>query len=216
MRSTVLRPALLAPAVLAVLLAVACTASDRGEPRSPAAEPAPGISGAGGRTSAPGSAVLAGLRRPWAHPAVPAGKGCPVTTVLSRPDPELGPLLGRGPARPAAFGRNAVLDYLAPDERTDWTDRSWGGQKVLWAVDPVQTGPVLVRGRRLDEPGVLAFEDPAISELVLNTDSYQGRAGGWKDYPSFTRVRVPGCYAYQIDTAAGTWTVIFLARGPSV
>jgi hypothetical protein len=107
-----------------------------------------------------------------------------------------------------------VLDYAAPQGRSDWTDRTWGGQKVLWAVDPEVRGPVLVRGRRLDGPEQVAFEDPARPELLLNTGPYEGRAGGWKDYPSFTRLRAPGCYAYQIDTADGSSSVVFTARGP--
>lgn len=74
----------------------------------------------------------------------------------------------------------------------------------------------MIRGRRLDGPGELAFEDPALPELVLNTGTYEGQPGGWQDYPSYTRVRVPGCYAYQIDTANGTWTVVFIALGPRV
>jgi hypothetical protein len=145
---------------------------------------------------------------------VPAGAACPVTTVRTTPDPGLGPLFGAGPARPAGLGEGAVLDYVSPGARTDWVDRTWGGEKVLWAVDPAVVGPVLVRGRQLDGSGEVAFEDPAIAELVLNTDGYEGRAGGWTDYPSYTRLRAPGCYAYQIDTRAGTWTVVFRARGP--
>lgn len=136
-----------------------------------------------------------------------------MTTVWTQPDPGLARMLGSAPARPVGLAEGAVLDYRTPAEGTDWTDRTWGGEKVLWAVDPAAVGPVLIRGRQLDGPGELAFEDPAQPELVLNTDGYQGQPGGWKDYPSYTRVRVPGCYAYQIDTNAGTWTVVFLARG---
>lgn len=139
-----------------------------------------------------------------------------MTAAVSQPDPGLGPLFGEGPARPAGLAAGAVLEYLSPVERSDWTDQTWGGQKVLWAVDPAWRGPVLVRGRRLDAPGELAFEDPAQPELWLNTGFYQGRSGGWKDNPSFTRVRAPGCYAYQIDTDRGTWSIIFTARGPVV
>jgi hypothetical protein len=64
--------------------------------------------------------------------------------------------------------------------------------------------------------GELAFEDPPQSELRLNTSSYEGQSGGWRDYPSFTRLRTPGCYAYQIDTSAGTWSIVFTANGPAV
>ncbi|HET8660684.1 MAG TPA: hypothetical protein VFM55_16980 [Micromonosporaceae bacterium] len=139
-----------------------------------------------------------------------------MTSRTQRPDPALGPLFGAGPARPAGLAPGAVLAYLAPAEHSGWTDRTWGGQKVLWAVDPATTGPVLVRGRRLDGPEPLAFEDPPLPELLLNTDPYEGQPGGWKDYPSHTRIRAPGCYAYQVDTAAGTWSVVFVARGPRV
>jgi hypothetical protein len=167
-------------------------------------------------TDALAAAGYAALRRPWAHPAVPAGKPCPVTTTWTEPDPELGRMLGSGRARPVGLAAGAVLDFVGPGQPSQWVDRTWGGQKVLWAVDPAVVGPVLIRGRRLDGPGRLAFEDPAILELVLNTDDYEGRPGGWKDYPSSTRLRAPGCYAYQIDTGDGTWTVVFRARGPRV
>jgi hypothetical protein len=156
----------------------------------------------------------AALRRPWVQPTVRGGT-CPVTTVVQRPDPALGPLLGTGPARAAGLGAGAVLEYTGPD-RGDWTDRSWGGQKVLWAVDPATEGPVLVRGRRIDGPGELAFEDPAVAELLLNQTAYEGQSGGWRDYPGFTRLRSPGCYAYQIDTRDGTWSIVFTAVGPAL
>lgn len=204
-------------AIVVVLLAAGCTSGEREtEPQPRTSESTSGAPASAGRTFDPSTDQFAGLRRPWAHPLVPAGHPCPVTTISSRPDPELAPLLGLGPARPAELGQNTVLHYMGPRDRPDWIDQTWGGEKVLWAVDPTQNGPVLVRGRRLDGPGELAFEDPAMPELVLNDDGHEGRSAGWKDYPSYTRVRVPGCYAYQIDTADGTWTVVFMASGPSL
>jgi hypothetical protein len=188
-------------AMLAILLVEGCSGSD---------EPKPGSSPTASADLDPSAA----LRRPWAQATIPAGGTCPVTAAVTRPDPDLGSLLGDGPARPAGLGADAVLRYFSPAEQSDWMDQSWGGQKVLWAVDPGYSGPVLVRGRRLDAPGELAFEDPAQPELLLNTEPYEGRPGGWKDIPSFTRLRAPGCYAYQIDTDRGTWSIIFTARGP--
>ncbi|WP_205801674.1 hypothetical protein [Micromonospora thermarum] len=85
---------------------------------------------------------------------------------------------------------------------------------MLWAVDPTVTGLVLIHGKRIDGPDALAFEDPAIPELRIDVDTYQGLSGGWKDYPSYTRLRAPGCYLYQIDTARGTSSIVFVARGP--
>jgi hypothetical protein len=196
-----------------VLFSAACTADNNDQAR----RPAPGAVSptTGSRTPTPSADPVAAIRRPWAQPAVPAGGKCPVTTAWSRPDPELAPLLGTGPARPS-IDRSAMLDYMHPNERTDWKDKTWGGQKVLWAIDPAQTGLVLIRGHRLDGAGELAFEDPVVPELVLNTGEYQGRPGGWRDNPSYTRFRAPGCYAYQVDTAQGTWSFVFVARGPTV
>jgi hypothetical protein len=117
---------------------------------------------------------------------MPAGAPCPVSTEVQQPDPRLAPLLGTGPARVAGLEPGTVLTYESPELVGNWVDRTWGGQ------------------------------DPPQPELHLNTGSYEGQSGGWRDYPSFTRVRTPGCYAYQIDTAAGTWSIVFTARGPVV
>ena len=197
-------------AVVVAVLAALSTAAGCGEAHDPgpvaSSTPAPTQSAADPRLE---------LRRPWAHPTVPAGATCPVSTEAQQPDPGLGPLLGTGPARPAGLGTGAVLEYESPTVGT-WIDRTWAGQKVLWAVDPAVNGTVLVRGRRLDGAGELAFEDPPQPELLLNTGTYEGRSGGWRDNPGFTRLRSPGCYAYQIDTADGTWSIVFTARGPTV
>lgn len=193
-------------AALAILVATGCTVP--GGSADPTTSP-------GSPAASPSVDLVAALRRPWAQPKLPEGKPCPVTTDVSTPDPDLAPLVGLGPARPI-LDEGASLTYVTHDQGAGWVDHTWGGAKVLWAVDPAQTGPVLVRGRQLDGPGKLAFEDPAIPELVLHADSPQGLGDGWHDNPSYTRLRAPGCYAYQIDTADSTWTVVFTARGPKV
>jgi hypothetical protein len=43
----------------------------------------------------------------------------------------------------------------------------------------------------------------------------EAREGGGTT-PSYTRVRVPGCYAHQVDTADGTTVIVFRAEGPVV
>nr|BFE87442.1 hypothetical protein GCM10020093_100430 [Planobispora longispora] len=118
-----------------------------------------------------------------------AGERCPVTTETTRPDPELAPLQGTGRAGPVGLGADGRLEYLHPDDG-GWTDRSWGGQKVLWAVDPGLDTLVLVRGRRLDGPGEVAFGDPAAPELLLDP-AEDAKPGGWRDHPSYTRLRAP-------------------------
>jgi hypothetical protein len=193
-------------ASLAIVLVAGCVGD------SPAPTPTGAPNSTPAATAHP-SEIARSLRRPWQQPALKPGAPCPATTDVTRPDPALGPLFGDGPARPG-LGPNAVLEYIAPDGRSDWSDRTWGGQKLLWAVDPAAAGPVLVRGRRLDGPGAVAFEDPVIAELLIEADDREGLGGGWRDYPSYTRLRVPGCYAFQVDSASGTWSIVFTAQGP--
>jgi hypothetical protein len=160
------RPVSRAVVGLMLLVAVAGCSDQADTPlRSPASDPA----------TSPSVDPFALLRRPWAHPPVAPGSACPVTTDVQRPDRAIGPLLGAGPARPARLGTGAVLEYVAAEG--GWRDRSRGGQKVMWAVDPAVDVPVLVRGRRLDGPGDLAFEDPAEPELRIAPGFHEGQPG---------------------------------------
>jgi hypothetical protein len=86
---------------------------------------------------------------------------------------------------------------------------------VLWAVDGKVPGPVLVRGRQLDGSHLVGFDDPASLELVLQPGEAVP-SGGWRDYPSYTRLRAPGCYAYQVDAPSGSTVIVFRAVGPVV
>ncbi len=108
-----------------------------------------------------------------------------------------------------------ILSYIGPTEGNAVTDKSWGAAKVLWAVDSSVNGAVLVRGRQLDGPHSLRFNDPAAVELVLAPKT-PIHPGGWRDYPSYTRVKAPGCYAYQVDDPSSSTVIIFRAEGPSV
>lgn len=85
----------------------------------------------------------------------------------------------------------------------------------MWAVDEAVRGSVLVRGHQLDGPNKSSVRRPRSSRPALEPTS-DAAPGGWRGYPSYTRLRAPGCYAYQIDTASGTKRAIFLAEGPKV
>ncbi|GAA0925039.1 hypothetical protein [Nonomuraea longicatena] len=154
----------------------------------------------------------AGLRRAWEQPMLAPGATCPVSTTTATPDPDTAPVLGGGPAGPITSAR---VEYYAPSEGNLLKTLDWGAQKVAWAVDPTVTEPVLVRGRRIDAPGRLGFDDPVVRELLLDpvTDA---SPGGWRQYPSLTRVRAPGCYAYQVDLSLGSHTIVVRAVGPVV
>lgn len=164
-------------------------------------------------TSRSSNDAVESLRRPLRLPAVAPGERCPVTLSRHQPDPALGFVRGAGPAGPVGITADGSLGYVAPGANSAFTDKSWGGNKVLWAVDSAVTGRVLVRGRQLDGQHEVRFEDPAVAELVL-VPKPPITPGGWRDYPGFTRLRAPGCYAYQVDAPSGTTVIVFRAVGP--
>jgi hypothetical protein len=158
--------------------------------------------------------LRAGEPRDWAHVAIPRrirrplhlpklarGAQCPVSPrrVVN---PEYGAGLGSGPAYPAGFDATSTLHYRGAS-----FPRPWTGNKVLWYVDPAYAGPVLVRGHQLDGKWWIGFERGRrpVSQLRL--------AGGttWRGFPSYTRIRASGCYAYQIDGSTFSRVIVFRA-----
>ena len=109
--------------------------------------------------------------------------------------------IGAGPAYPIL--PRAVLP-LVPARGADAGSR-WAGQKVLWFVHPRYAERVLVRGRRLDGAGLVRFGRGLVPALELRIPA------GRREQPSSTRLRSPGCYAYQVDGATFSRVVIFRA-----
>lgn len=200
----------------AVVLLAGCTSlpADSASGTGTVAVPAPGPATSSGPSSGARGGDALGLHRPLVVPTIAAGSPCPVSVTRRQPDPALGPIQGTGPAGPAGLGPDGTLTF-APSTGGVWTDRSWGGMKVLWAVDPTVSGSVLVRARQLDGAHPVGFDDPVTSELVL-VPKDPSTPGGWRDYPGYTRLRASGCYGYQVDTAAGTSVIIFRAVGPDI
>jgi hypothetical protein len=103
-----------------------------------------------------------------------------------------------------------------PGKRSSRSGREEGGwyyAKVLWAATPDYAGPILVRGRQLDGPHEVRFErgaDPP-AELRLADGGITVGAPGLRNWPSYTRVRAPGCYAYQVDGQDFSEVMVFQA-----
>lgn len=154
-----------------------------------------------------------GAGRPVDLPLVLPGGSCPVTTTTHAPDPAFGAVLGSGPAGPVGM-KEGVLSYVGPTSPS-WSDPWWGGQKVLWVVDPAVVGEVVVTGRQLDGPHEIAFNDPTVSRLVLAENGGAG-TGSWRDYPGYTRLQAPGCYAFVVEAGGSTSVLVFRAEGPVV
>ena len=84
--------------------------------------------------------------------------------------------------------------------------------KILWVAAPQYAGPALVRARRLDGPGIVRFAqgDAAPQDELQLLDSAVTPTDGWRQWPSYTLVPGPGCYAYQVDGADFSYAIVLL------
>lgn len=129
-------------------------------------------------------------------------------------NPSFGIAQGKGPAYVAPGAKSitspAILLYSDAQHfgGNSRSNQGWGGQKVLWFMNPNYQGLVLVRGHQLDGPHGIRFGPELDQQLVLNT-----KLGGepWPNFPSYTRLQAPGCYAYQVDGTTFSYLIIFKA-----
>ena len=161
------------------------------------------------------------LQRPLRIPSISPGAPCPTAAPDPRGDLTRigfgGIAWGGGPAYPAGGlgpGPRPLLGYLDPiPNSSGFFGSGWFGNKVLWVVDPAYRGPVLIRGRRLDGPEELRFDSRAPLQRELRIDAIPSiAAAAARDHPSFTRVRGPGCYAYQVDGLSFSYPIAFEAQ----
>jgi hypothetical protein len=158
------------------------------------------------------------LRRPFHISSLTPGAQCPTTLrtgTLSFGIPGL-PAWGPGPAYPTSLGDGPtpIFSYFDQLDPASVYGTEWGGQKALWLIQPGNFGHILIRGKQLDGPNQLRFEDgvPAFTseEALHPSPELQIRFGG--DHPAATRIRAPGCYAYQIDAVRFSYDIVFEAR----
>jgi hypothetical protein len=86
--------------------------------------------------------------------------------------------------------------------------------KVLWFARPNYHGPILIRGRQIDGSGMVKFGTPPDTQAALLLTSAGAEASGtagWRNWPSYTFVAEPGCYAYQVDGDTFSETIVFRA-----
>jgi hypothetical protein len=86
-------------------------------------------------------------------------------------------------------------------------------QKVLWVAAPEYDGPIRIRGHQLGGRWWLGFDGangrPFAEMRLLHPTANPGAE--WRQFPSYTRVRAGGCYAYQIDGTTFSTVVVFRA-----
>jgi hypothetical protein len=174
----------------------------------PGAVATPGTSSTPGTPGGPND-MWAGLRaRPVNLPTVSPGASCPAAPG-KQVSPDFGVALGDGPVYPVGFGTDGVYHYAGTNAEGGWLNL-----KVLWIADPSYTGPVLVRGRQVDGPGEVRFESgPApIAELRLSQNDGPQIGTMWPNWPTYTRIKGPGCYAYQVDGETFSDVIVFRAE----
>ena len=154
-------------------------------------------------------------QRPLRLPQLQSGGACPTSSARSV-TAQFGIAQGNGPVYATIGGirssQHAVLQYTdaAHFGRGEPVNQGWGGVKVLWFVDPQYQGLILVRGQQLDGGQTLRFNDPLQPDLVLDA-THSGSEAHWANFPSYTRVQAPGCYAYQVDGYGFSYVIVFQA-----
>lgn len=154
------------------------------------------------------------LRRPLTLPRLEGGATCPASAVDTSVDWDAanifgGEGIGPGPVYPG-LGSDSSLS-APPDTQFGGP---WYGQKVFWYVLPSYTGPVLLRGRRLDGPEWMRFDGGKLpgDELRITkgeTVSWTGQPVGSRGRASAVRVLTAGCYGVQVDGTSFSRTVVF-------
>jgi hypothetical protein len=177
------------------------------------------VGGCGGRAERKLAAdPWASLHRPLRLPSVVRGARCPVSPAAPRARFRVygvGRGLGGGPVYPI-MPRALEIEFPPPG-LSEFTVGGWGGQRVLWFVLPRYRGPVLVRGRRLDGRDPVRFDGGRVPQIELRIPVGVGsfwparvlRDDGQRYRRSYTRLRAPGCYAFQVDGTSFSYRIVF-------
>ncbi len=145
----------------------------------------------GAACSLPDGGVPSVLRRPLHLPTIGAGGVCPLSAEHRVTD-RFGPAIGRGPVFAVGLIAEGPFPFeYPPGKDSDFYGSGWGGNKVLWVASSAYTGPVLIRGEQLDGPRSLGFSlggPPAYTELQLPPGKAPRGNGGWREWPTETRL----------------------------
>jgi hypothetical protein len=197
------------PLVLLVAagLLAACTATPAPTPTTP-----PVVGPPGPQPTSDGTVVAELLARPVRSPSVAAGAPCPRSPKVSH-SPVVQPAdaegLGAAPIYPISFYiGDGTITML---EKTANSDGLYDA-KVVWASSDDYEGPAVVRVARLDAQGrgkvTLSYNSAASrgDAVIFDVPAHP------TDWPSFTAVSGPGCYAYQVDGVGFSESIYFEVR----
>ena len=170
--------------------------------------------------------VLALEQRPLRLPVLAPSDACPET-----PDRWVEgfryELVGDGPV----YGLALHMEVVRADESYFPAHDGWYWSKVVWARDLQYPGPFVIRGRQLNGPEIIRFEQfvpggpsgptPEHVFSSLHYPPYTTRdhrgiqdSPGWEDIGSYVVVRTPGCYGVQIDGIGFSTVIVFAVPVP--
>lgn len=87
----------------------------------------------------------------------------------------------------------------------------WYGIKTHWLVKPSYQGPVLVRAESLSRSSgwISIHADASPGPLVIPSGPDANGADGWREQPSGSYVKGPGCYGVQFDGTSFSVSLVF-------
>lgn len=138
-------------------------------------------------------------RRIVRFPKVAPGDPCPTSGVSSVDVPGASGMALQGKVvsllvpQAGELGRGSV--QLASSDVAGWY-----GIKTHWLVKPSYRGWVVVRAEELDRSApVAALGEAEIGPVVIPPGPTPNTFEGWRQQPSGTYVKGPGCFGFQID-----------------
>jgi hypothetical protein len=161
-------------------------------------------------------------QRPIQVPRLAAGATCPITPYQAvPPPPNAGPdsldLTGRGDG-PVYLEVEGVSGVLIYDRPSVWRRQEWGGGNAQFAEHAPNNNFVLVRGHPLDGSNKLRIGEGYLPPLEYRMDPTPwATQTGWTGACVYPRVRVPGCYAFQVhgvnqtDGTSFSYLIVFQA-----
>lgn len=157
--------------------------------------------------------IPAALSRPLALPSLAPGARCPVTRGRASTSTYLrGQEYGSGPVR-------LVIDEQGPARGSvalGYPDHSrWLAATNTLLISPSYRGPVMLRGRRLDEPGTTFFDGEVKSYLDPPYPDANTQKDGARTPPASIFVRSAGCYGFQLDGTDFTTTIVLDMTAPA-
>ena len=144
-------------------------------------------------------------------PRLEPGQFCPLSKLK-----QLGPHLGMGLGSGPVYMFSGVVQS-DPDHTN----------KVAWGADPSYSGPIRIRGGRIDGSGQVLFESfdnhwrgtPAKTvegvhlapelDLLASHSTFPNVPAGWRMWPSSMYLATPGCYGWQVDGLGFTDVFMF-------